>query len=126
MRLCFTRFGTTPLLVTLLALLCNLCPPQLMAQSNTTALSGTVTDASGAVVTDAAVTISNVASGAKATKQTSSKGEYSFEQVQPGTYEVQVVASGFKEQNEQVQLLVSTPTLADFKLRSARRSRQLL
>ncbi len=116
MRICLTRCRTYFLLVTLLAVLGNVCSPILVAQSNTTALAGTVTDATGAVVANATVSISNGASGTKATKQTSSKGEYSFEQVQPGTYEVQVVANGFAEQKEKVQLLVSTPARVDFKL----------
>ena len=89
---------------------------QLPAQTNTTALSGTVTDAADAVIQGATVTISNVASGAKQNKETSPKGEFSFEQVQPGTYEVTVAAQGFAEQNEKVELLVSTPMKLTFKL----------
>jgi hypothetical protein len=74
MRICLTRCRTYFLLVTLLAVLGNVCSPILVAQSNTTALAGTVTDATGAVVANATVSISNGASGTKATKQTSSKG----------------------------------------------------
>ncbi len=116
MRICFTRCSRHFLLVALLALLAHALTPVLSGQSNTTALSGTVTDASGAVVADASVTISNLASGAKATKQTSANGEYSFEQVQPGNYDVLVSANGFAEQKEKVQLLVSTPARVNFKL----------
>jgi hypothetical protein len=108
----FIRYGTA--LVVLLLVLCD-CS-HLFAQSNTTALSGTVTDATGAVVVDANVTISNIASGSNTSKQTTSKGEFSFEQVQPGTYEVQVVAPGFAEQKEKVELLVATPMKLVFKL----------
>ena len=86
------------------------------AQSNTTALSGLVTDATGAALTGATVTISNAASGSKLAKQTSANGEFSFEQVQPGKYQVQVVAPGFSEQDEMVELLVSTPARLAFKL----------
>jgi hypothetical protein len=116
MRNRLTRCSSHFLLFSLLALLVHVFAPLLPAQSNTTALSGTVTDASGAVVADAAVTISNLASGTKASKQTSANGEYSFDQVQPGTYEVLVVANGFAEQKEKVQLLVSTPARVNFKL----------
>jgi len=107
------RYGTVLVVIFLSALS---SPSLLVAQTNTTALSGTVTDATGAVISEATVTISNQASGSKQSKQTSSKGEFSFEQVQPGTYEVQVVAAGFAEQNEKVELLVSTPVKLPFKL----------
>ena len=113
MRSCFTRCIHALFLILISAFLGSL---SLMAQTNTTALSGTVIDASGAAVVDATVTISNTATDAKAAKQTSSNGEYSFEQVQPGTYEVQVIANGFAEQKEKVQLLVSTPARVNFKL----------
>ena len=88
----------------------------LFAQTNTTSLSGTVTDATGAIVVGADVSISNAASGSRQNLLTSSNGEFSFEQIQPGTYEVKVVAQGFAEQVEKVELLVSTPKRLAFKL----------
>jgi hypothetical protein len=75
-----------------------------------------VTDATGAVVVGAEVSIANTATGSRLVTQTSSKGEFSFQQVAPGTYGVKVVAQGFSEQEEQVQLLVSTPATLIFKL----------
>ena len=106
--------GTIALIVVVVLALS--APHWLLAQTNTTALSGTVTDATGAVVTGADVSISNAASGNRQSVKTSSKGEFSFEQVQPGTYEVKVVAPGFAEQVEKVELLVSTPVALAFKL----------
>src|ERR1700731_2272479 len=107
------RYSTTLFAILLLAV-CG--SPSLVAQTNTPALSGTVTDVTGAVVAGATVTISNAASGSKASKLTTAKGDFSFEQVQPGTYEVQVVAQGFAEQDEKVELLVSTPVRLALKL----------
>jgi hypothetical protein len=104
----------TALLVVILSALAT--SPWLQAQTNTTSLSGTVMDASGAAVVGASVSISNIASGSKTNRETTSKGEFSFEQVQPGTYNVQVVASGFAEQDEKVELLVSTPMKLAFQL----------
>ncbi len=95
------------------ALLSGTCS---MAQSNTTSLSGTVTDATGAIVPGVSVTIANAASGTTQTTETKSKGEFSFEQLQPGTYEVKVISSGFSEQDQKVELLVSTPVKLAFKL----------
>jgi hypothetical protein len=107
------RYSTT---LILLMLLSAFGYPSLLAQTNTTSLSGTVTDVTGAVVVGATVTISNTASGSKATRQTSEKGDFSFEQIQPGTYEVHVVAQGFAEQVESAELLVSTPVKLAFRL----------
>jgi hypothetical protein len=107
------RFSTVSSLFLLLS-----CLPLklLLAQTNTTALSGTVTDVTNAVITGADVTISNVATGSKQSTRTSSNGEYSFKQIQPGTYEVEVIAQGFAKQDEKVELLVSTPLTLAIKL----------
>jgi hypothetical protein len=90
--------------------------PQMLSQTNTTSLSGTVTDATGASLPGATVTISNAATGAVLTTESKSKGEFSFEQVQPGKYLVKVMEAGFSEQDEQIDLLVATPMKLTFKL----------
>ena len=99
----------------LLFVLC-VSSPLLLSQTNTTALSGIVTDATGASLPNANVTIANGATGATQTTQSKSKGEFSFEQIQPGSYLVKVSAPGFSEQDEKVELLVSTPMKLEFKL----------
>ncbi len=86
------------------------------AQTNTTGLSGVVTDSTGAVIQGVTVSIKNPATGTAVTTSTKSKGEYTFSQVQPGTYQVHVTAPGFSEEVESVELLVSTPLKVDFKL----------
>ncbi len=88
----------------------------LTAQTNTTALSGTVVDASGAIIPGATIDIANAASGKTQSTKAKSKGEFSFEQLPPGTYEVKVSAPGFSEQDQKVELLVSTPVNLSFKL----------
>ena len=87
-----------------------------VAQSNTTALSGTITDATGALMPGVTVTATNPANGQTLTDKTGAKGEFSFEQVMPGTYTLHVTAQGFSEQVEEVQLLVATPLKLNFKL----------
>ena len=113
MQIQLGRYRTTLFIVFLSILM---CPSLFLAQTNTTSLSGTVTDATGAVISGAEVSISNAASGSRQNTQTSSKGEFSFEQVQPGTYQVKVSSQGFAEQTEKVELLVSTPVKLAFKL----------
>src|SRR5437773_260301 len=60
------------------------------------AIEGTVTDASGAVVPGAAVTIANEATGITQTVHTTSAGYYRFPALQGGLYTVKVSLQGFK------------------------------
>jgi hypothetical protein len=71
----------------------------LKAQSGTTsAISGTVTDSTGAALPDAAVTATNVDTKAARAGQTNADGRFLFSQVNPGAYTVTVKASAFAEQ----------------------------
>ena len=58
--------------------------------------SGTVTDASGAVVPQARISIKNVATGISTTALTNSEGLYSAPNLLPGEYELTISATGFK------------------------------
>ncbi|HTD21220.1 MAG TPA: carboxypeptidase regulatory-like domain-containing protein [Terriglobales bacterium] len=64
--------------------------------SGTTALEGTVTDASGAVVVGATVTVRNAAGESK-TAVTNGEGKYRITGLAPGQYNVSVTAKGFAE-----------------------------
>ena len=79
-------------------------------QSATTSLRGTITDAKGAVVVGATVSLSDPATGLSKTATTTDQGEYQFLELPPATYQLTVKASGFavvKETN--VKLMVRTP-----------------
>ena len=68
-----------------------------MAQvAGTAALTGAVTDPSGAIVVGADVTATNLATGAKRSAKTDAAGKYLITQVPPGDYRVDVTATGFK------------------------------
>ena len=69
----------------------------MMAQTAQGRILGTVTDASGAVVTSAQVTIANTATNVSRSLQTNSAGEYSAPSLDPGIYRVTVAAAGFKK-----------------------------
>lgn len=87
----------TALLLLAIAALFAFCAPLSMAQSSTTGgLTGTVTDPSGAVITGATVTITNLGTGQARTVTTDANGSYKFAQLQPGNYSVSFSASGFK------------------------------
>ena len=77
--------------------LCFLCLPlAVYGQVSTAPLKGTVTDPSGASIPNAAVTLTNTATGVGTTIQTNSGGGYIFEFVYPGTYDLTVHATGFR------------------------------
>lgn len=59
-------------------------------------IAGLVRDPSGAVVPNANVTATEMATGSKFTAVTNGAGEYAFPFVAPGTYRVEVAAGGFR------------------------------
>jgi Carboxypeptidase regulatory-like domain len=67
----------------------------LLAQSQNGSISGVITDASGAVVSNATVTVTNVATGAVRTTTTTSAGDYNVQGLPPQEYTVSVMAPGF-------------------------------
>jgi hypothetical protein len=68
------------------------------AQSGTSsAISGTVLDASGAVIANASVTATEVDTKATRAGQTDAMGRYLFSQVNPGMYRVTVRLAGFAD-----------------------------
>src|SRR5580704_6726127 len=69
------------------------------AQSGATGtIVGTVTDTSGAVVPNARVSITNVATNAKQNTVTSAAGAFSVPSLLPGSYQVEVASEGFSTQ----------------------------
>jgi hypothetical protein len=79
---------------------------------------GTVLDNSGAVVTGATVTVTNVATGVSNQTRTGSSGDYTVPFLQPGTYKVTVEAQGFQQSVLQdVGLVVAQEARANFNLK---------
>src|SRR5579872_7507034 len=67
------------------------------AQGTTSRVVGTVGDASGAVVPAATVKLVNEGTHVTFTTKSSTAGTYVFEAVQPGDYELDVEAAGFRK-----------------------------
>ena len=67
----------------------------LRAQS-TASVSGQITDQSGAVIPDARVTLTNLATTAKLVTTSQSEGSYAFPFAQPGVYSLAVEKTGFQ------------------------------
>jgi hypothetical protein len=90
----------------------------LAAQSGTSsAIAGTVADATGALVPHASVTAINVDTRAVRAGETNADGRFLLSQVNPGTYTVTVKVNGFADQTSQpVAVEVGRTATLDFKL----------
>ena len=90
------------------------------AQSANTSLRGTITDAKGAVVSGATVTLANPATGFSRTVKSANDGVYQFLEVPPANYTLTVAVSGFATiKQDNVTLQVSQPATLDITLRVA-------
>jgi hypothetical protein len=88
-----------------------------LAQTGTSRISGTVTDASGAVVPGAKVTVHDEATGAAYVQVTTGAGLYTFPSLPAGKYTINVEARGFKTVNKTGTVLeVGTPLVVDASL----------
>src|SRR5712671_4839211 len=78
------------------------------AQTETGQITGTVTDATGAVVVGASVAAKSVSTGVTRETSTNSAGIYTISSLRPDTYEVSVEATGFKKLVRRVQVAVGS------------------
>jgi hypothetical protein len=80
-------------------------------------LSGTVSDQSGGVVPQAAISIKNIATGITRSSTTSTAGFYSVPNLLPGTYEIRAAAQGFASEVQMgVTLTVGEQQVLNFTL----------
>ena len=87
------------------------------AQKTTGIVTGQVTDASGAAVPNASVTLSNASEGFNRTTNTNQQGEYTFDSVPVGSYNLVAETPNFKQfKAERVVVNVSTTTRLDAQL----------
>jgi len=84
----------------------------------TTSIRGTVTDSSGGYVGGASVTLTNPESKIARTATTGDDGGYQFLFLPPGTYTLEVLATGFQKYEQTgLQLLVNTPVTVNVQLK---------
>lgn len=87
---------------------------------NTASIKGLVTDASGAAVVGARVTVTSPTVGIERTTTTNSSGDYEVPALPPGVYNVKVEGSSFQpQQANNVQLPVSQNVVQNFTLKVA-------
>ncbi|MGA2537766.1 MAG: carboxypeptidase-like regulatory domain-containing protein [Terracidiphilus sp.] len=127
-HLAVSKTATTPynglrcnrmLLTAFVALLTCMMARCLWAQSDTGGISGTVTDASGAVVQGATVTATNAANGQKLSAVTGSTGLFNILAVPRGDYNVETLAKGFAPQSVFVTVTVTQTQDVAFQLQPA-------
>jgi hypothetical protein len=80
------------------------------AQQTVGSISGTVLDASGAIVQDAEVKARNVATNLEVTVHSKSSGSYSISNLPVGTYELSFTKSGFETETHTQVLVTSDRT----------------
>ncbi len=92
--------------------LLSVAPTELRALQTLLAgdIAGTVTDPSGAAITDALVKATSVQTGSVATTTTSATGGYRISLLQPGTYKLDISRNGFSTANTTVTVNVGQVT----------------
>jgi hypothetical protein len=107
--------GTRIVVALMMVLFCGIAH----AQFDNGSITGTLQDASGAVVAGATVTIRNIATGVTATLTTNQDGTYQALALIPGTYSVEASAAGFgTSKNPAVEVHVKTRAQVDFTMRA--------
>ncbi len=116
----FLRFQNAALALSLLAVAGFVAigtTPTAQAQTNTTGdLVGITADSTGAIVPNATVTVTSLATGAARTTTTSASGEYRMSQLTPGRYTIGVSAKGFKNSEETIQISAGAVASANIAL----------
>ena len=98
-----------------------LLPEAAFSQGETTsAIVGQVSDASGAAVPNAMVTVTNKETGSKRSAKTDEEGRFNFPQLKPDAYSVKVEAERFDpQQNDAVFAALGQKQTVDFRLKIA-------
>lgn len=86
------------------------------AQTQFGTITGRVTDGSGAVVTDAKVTLTHSATNARQEVSTNENGLYVLANVSAGAYEITIEKQGFKRTSRKVEIAVAQRLGLDFSL----------
>jgi hypothetical protein len=104
------------LIVALLAFFLIAFPILISAQTETGSISGVVTDPSGAVLSGAKITVTSAEKQTTRTLTAGSKGEYIVTNLEPGTYDLTIEATGFAAYKRKVQVTVGGRQTVDAKL----------
>jgi hypothetical protein len=89
----------------------------LFAQTDTSSISGRVTDPQSAAVQGAQIRLRNLATGAERKAESDSNGEYVFTLIPPGSYDIEAGAKGFRTFHDiEIPVDVASPGHLDIRL----------
>ncbi len=86
------------------------------AQTDTGRVTGSVADATGAIIPEATVTLTNVETGAARIATSGSDGTFTFTAVTRGNYKIGVSKAGFQTTEQSIDLQVSQVQTIEFRL----------
>ncbi|MBL8205699.1 MAG: carboxypeptidase regulatory-like domain-containing protein [Blastocatellia bacterium] len=86
------------------------------AQTETGQVTGTVTDATGALLAGATVTVKSVETASERKSATNSEGIYTLPNLQPGFYEIRVSSTGFAAKTLRLQVTVGSRNVLNISL----------
>ena len=110
-QFCPTAIHFAALALSLLLFICAGSTLPLWAQSlNTGTVVGIVTDASGAVVGDANVTLTDTSTKIARTTTTNSAGRYTYVDVNPGSYRLSISKQGFSTAETNAEVKIGSQT----------------
>jgi hypothetical protein len=105
--------------VVLLAAILVSASPTLLAQTIVTGeIRGTVTDPTGAVIADAKITLTNLATNQPQEISTTSDGLYQFSLLKPGNYSILVEKEGFAKVTQPVTVLLGQSVTANVQMQT--------
>ena len=103
--------------VTLLAMMCSIAATQAWAQDTTAKILGQVSDASGAVIPDANVSVTNTDTKVVSKAQSDKQGNFQFSQLPIGPYTVSAAKEGFEPTTSPVyKLEINASQRVNFKM----------
>src|SRR5215475_1445894 len=107
---------TSRVALLLMAWVALLASPVASGQTTTATLSGVIRDASGAVIPEARIGVTNINTGATRETTTNGVGRYNLTNLGPGQYEVRAERDGFRAAQSNVTLTIGGAAILDLTL----------
>lgn len=100
-------------------LLCIIFLAPVCAQLSNATIKGTVTDASGGLITQATLELTNAGTGEQRRQETAAQGAYDFAALPPGEYEIKAMVPGFAEWTGRLTLRVGQEAVVNLTMQTA-------
>src|SRR5262245_62224019 len=107
------RTMTSRVALLLMAWVALLASPVASGQTTTATLSGVIRDATGAVISEARIGVTNINTGATRETTTNGVGRYNLTNLGPGQYEVRAERDGVRAAKSNVNLTIGGAAILD-------------